>query len=142
MKKFLFGILSVFVLALFTSCELSTSDIEESTKELIIQKFKEGGQKLVINDLKLIHVSGNNYKGLCECAVDGQKIQLDVSVVCDGKNIQAEWEPTAEYKQKIIEDAFDKAGQEIDKAFDEAQKEFENALDEAADEALDESFAE
>ncbi len=108
MKKFISYFLSVIAsVVIFSSCSMSTSDVERETKKLMVDKFKEDGQKLVIKELTLIHESGNSYKGLADCTLDGEEIQLDLSVLCDGNNIQAEWAPTAEYLQQALEYAAD-----------------------------------
>ena len=93
----------------------------------MIEKFKSDGQNLVITDLKLIHETGNSYKGLADCTLDGEEIQLDVSVLCDGENIQAEWAPTAEYQQKALNQALEETGQEINKAYEQAEQEINRA---------------
>ncbi len=108
MRRLFLIVLGLFVsVVVFYSCSLSTSDIEKETKDLMINKYKEDGQKLVINDLTLIHDHGNSYKGIADCILDGERIQLDLSVLCDGNNIQAEWEPTAEYWQQAFEEALE-----------------------------------
>ena len=134
MKKSSLLLFSLIAL-LFVSCTMSTSDIERETKKLMIEKFKSDGQNLVITDLKLIHETGNSYKGLADCTLDGEEIQLDVSVLCDGENIQAEWAPTAEYQQKALNQALEETEQEINKAYEQAeqeinrsQKEFEETM--------------
>lgn len=129
MKKsslFLLGLMAV----LFVSCGLSTSDIENETKKLMVEKFKGDGQNLVIKDLTLIHEAGNSYKGVADCTLDGERIQLDVSVLCDGENIQAEWAPTAEYQQKALNQAMEEAEQEMNQAYEQAEQELNKAQEE------------
>ena len=142
MKKILLFMLAIVL----SSCGMSVSDIERETKELMVQEFKKEGQNLVIGSLTLVHESGNSYKGIAEATLDGEKIQLDVSVLCDGNNLQAEWEPTAAYQRKALNDALEKAQKEADKSqkeFEEemnkAQKEFEEAMDDIQDD-LDEEY--
>lgn len=42
-----------------------------------------------------------------KCTIDGDPIDLDVEVVCDGKRWAGSWEPTAEYYQQYLEDLWD-----------------------------------
>ena len=71
---------------------------------MMVEKMKEKGQTLNISDFTLVHQDGNNYTGLATCTLDGEKMDLDVKVVYDGSNFQAEWAPTAEYQQKALEE--------------------------------------
>ena len=135
----------------FLSCGVSISEIEDDTKELMVEKFKEDGQKLVVKSLSLINESGHKYSGIADCILDGEKIQLDVTVLCDGNNIQAEWEPTAEYLQKSAEKAqkqfekeMDEVQKQLEKEIDNAQKEYEeiNAEIESIEHELDDDYDE
>ena len=67
------------------------SNIEKTTKEIMVKEYKKDGSNLVIKDLSLTHKSGNEYKGIAECTLDGQNVQFVLDVVSDGKTVQAEW---------------------------------------------------
>ena len=81
-----------------------TEMLQNEVKKMMVEKMKERGQTLNITDLTLVHQDGNNYTGLATCTIDGEKMDLDVVVVYDGSNFQAEWAPTAEYQQKALEE--------------------------------------
>ena len=81
-----------------------TDMLQSEVQKMMVEKMKEKGQSLVISDFTLVHQDGNNYTGLAACTLDGEKMDLDVKVVYDGSSCQAEWAPTAEYQQKVIEE--------------------------------------
>ena len=81
-----------------------TDMLQKEVKNGMIEKMKEKGQTLKVTDFTLVHKDGNNYTGLATCTLDGERIDLDVTVVYDGKSYTAEWIPTAEYQQKVLED--------------------------------------
>ena len=85
-------------------CSGTTVDLENEVKTMMIDTMKEKGQNLSISQLTLVHQEGNNYTGIAKCILDGEKIDLDVDVVFDGEKFQAEWAPTAEYQQKVLEE--------------------------------------
>lgn len=70
----------------------TNSDLEKTTKELIIDDFKKRGSTCVIKDISLVHKSGNEYTGLAECVVDGVAAQYSLKVTYDGTTVLAEWE--------------------------------------------------
>lgn len=48
---------------------------------------------MVIKDLTLVKESDNKYDGIATCTLDGEDIELDVDVTCDGDNVIASWQP-------------------------------------------------
>ena len=96
MKKIYSTVMVALLFAMslcFASCGPSTSDIEETTKQIIVDKVKEAGSTLVIKDLTLVKESDNKYDGIATCTLDGEDIELDVDVTCDGDNVIASWQP-------------------------------------------------
>ena len=75
-------------------CSSNTSQIETVTKNLMKEKIEEDGNTLLFKDFTLVHKSGNEYTGIAECKVNGEDVQYSVKVICDGTNVQAEWELT------------------------------------------------
>jgi hypothetical protein len=73
----------------------SSSEPENTTKQIMVEEFKKQGSNLVIKDLTLVHKSGNEYSGIAECTVDGDAAQYAVKVIYDGNKVQAEWELSA-----------------------------------------------
>ena len=86
------GIGTVLWVALSVLGGSSVSEIEKTTKELMIEKSKEDGINLVIKDLTLVHKSGNEYTGIAECIVEGENVQYSLKVIADDRNVQAEWQ--------------------------------------------------
>ena len=68
------------------------SNIEKTTKEIMVKETQKRGSTLVVKDITLTHRSGNEYTGVAECTLDGQNVQFALEVVSDGKTVQAEWE--------------------------------------------------
>lgn len=99
------AIVLIIIIAASSAGGSSDTDVlEKEVKKVIVDKMKEKGSTLVITDFGLIHQEGNNFKGIASCTLDGEKIDLDVNVVYDGKKFQAEWAPTEEYQAQIIEE--------------------------------------
>ena len=73
------------------------SEIEAATKEIMVEEFKKQGVNCVVKDLTLVHKSGNEYSGIANCKVDGEDAQFSLNVLCDGTNVQAEWELSSVY---------------------------------------------
>lgn len=93
-KAFVWGCASLGAsIGLMLSMEgCSNNEPENTTKVLMVEKFKEQGISLIVKDLTLVHKSGNEYSGIAECTVDGEAAQFAIKVIYDGKNVQAEWE--------------------------------------------------
>lgn len=70
----------------------SKSDIEKTTKEIMVERYKKEGVNLVVKSLYLVHKRGNEYSGIAECKVDGVDVQFSLKVLSDGQAVQAEWE--------------------------------------------------
>ena len=138
MKKYFLTLATVTLFAIgFAASDDSKSDIEmlqEEVSKMMVEKTKEKGKTLKISNFHLIHQDGNIYTGLATCTLDGEKVDLDVNVVYDGNNFQAEWAPTAEYQQKAWEDAWDQAEKDYDKAVKEAEEEANRAAQELEEE--------
>ena len=94
----------IIIVAANTCGGSDTEMLQKEVKKMIVEKTKEKGQTLTISSFTLVHQDGNNYTGIASCTLDGEKVDLDVKVVYDGSSFQAEWEPTAEYKQKALEE--------------------------------------
>jgi len=86
-----------------------SDQLEKDVKKEMIKTAKEKGYTLVVNDFALVKEShdSNKYSGIAKCTIDGEPIDLDVEVVCDGKRWHGSWEPTAEYYQQYLEDLWD-----------------------------------
>lgn len=97
---------TIIIVAVNMSGGSDTDMLQKEVKKMMVEKMKEKGQALNISEFTLVHQDGNNYTGLAICTLDGEKIDLDVKVVYDGSNFQAEWAPTAEYQQKALEELF------------------------------------
>lgn len=82
----------LIVIIAANTCNSSTSNIEQTTKEIMVEKFKKEGMNLEVKSLNLVHKSGNEYTGLAECKVDGEDAQFSLKVISDGQTVQAEWE--------------------------------------------------
>ena len=97
----------VFLIVIVAANMVGGSDtdmLQKEVKKMMIDKMKENGHSLVVKDFTLVHQDGNKYTGIATCTFDGEKMDLDVKVVYDGNSFQAEWEPTAEYQQKALEE--------------------------------------
>ena len=106
-----FGIICVGIAA----SRMNYSDrLEKDVKAEMVKKAKEEGHTLVVKDFALVKESENShiYSGLAKCTLDGEPIDLDVEVVCDGKKWTAHWAPTDEYLLQNLEDLWDDALEE------------------------------
>ena len=92
MKKLFFICVLSLSVGLLSSCGVSADDVTEETKELMIKEFKKEGNVLKFTDFHLIHESGNKYRGIASCTVDGESADFNVEVLCDGERIEAQWE--------------------------------------------------
>ena len=92
MKKLFFICVLSLSVGLLSSCGVSTDDVTEQTKELMIKEFKKEGANLKFTDFHLIHESGNKYRGTASCTIDGESADFNVEVLCDGERIEAQWE--------------------------------------------------
>ena len=133
-KWWLYGLIAVVVVivcGLFFNSGLSTSELQEEVKKLMIEETKSSGQNLTLSDLTLVHQEGNIYSGLAKGTLDGNSIELDVKVVYDGNNVSAEWKPTAKYLQKEFNRQMKKADDEYNrqmKKLEEEQRKYEEEL--------------
>lgn len=98
---------AVTVVYLFVANSGVNGEPEYTTKQLMVEEFKEQGLNLVVKDLNLVHKSGNEYSGSAECSVDGEPAQYALKVIYDGHTVRAEWELSA-----IRGDAFDDEAEE------------------------------
>ena len=92
---------------LLSSCASSTDDLEREVKKAMIENAKSNGQNMTISNFALVHKGGNDYTGIATCTIDGERMDLNVYVVCDGSKFQAEWAPTEEYQAKELEKVWD-----------------------------------
>lgn len=86
------GIGTILWIAISSLGGSPNSEIEAATKEIMVEEFKKQGVNCVVKDLTLVHKSGNEYSGIANCKVDGEEAQFSLNVLCDGTNVQAEWE--------------------------------------------------
>ena len=86
------AIVFLIIIVAANTCGGSTSDIEKTTKEIMVERFKKEGVNLVVKSLNLVHKSGNEYSGIAECTVNGEDAQFSLKVLSDGQTVQAEWE--------------------------------------------------
>lgn len=82
MKKILnLGLIAL--MAIISSCSMSTSDVAEETRSLFNSKGSELG--LVAKDVTLTKIGENSYKGLITIS-DGEDVQdFTILVTCDGE---------------------------------------------------------
>ena len=85
----------LIVIVAANTCGGSKSNIEKTTKEIMVDRYKKEGINLVVKKLNLVHKSGNEYTGIAECKVDGEDAQFSLKVISDGQTVQAEWEVSA-----------------------------------------------
>lgn len=74
-------------------CSSTTNSIEETAKDIMIEEFKEDGTTLVFKDFRLVHKSGNEYTGVADCYVNGDRIKYSLKAFSDGRSVQIEWVP-------------------------------------------------
>lgn len=134
----LWSLLITFIACfMFFGCTADKGALEKEVKKIMVETMREKGQNMTITQLSLVHQGGNNYEGLAEGTLDGEKIQLDVYVVYDGENVKAEWQPTAAY----VQEQTNKAIEENNREYERQMKEYQKQVDEyqrQADEALQE----
>lgn len=83
----------------------TNNQVEKTTKTIMIQKSLENGIVLDVKDITLVHKSGNEYTGIAECEVNGEKVQYSLKVTYDGINVVAEWVPSnIEFEDSETED--------------------------------------
>ena len=124
--------LTVFIASfMFIGCTVDKGSLENEVKKIMVETMREKGQNLTITKFSLVHQDGNNYEGLAEGTLDGEKIQLDVYAVYDGENIKAEWQPTAAYIQEMNNKIEEETQREIDEQMKEIQKQQEEYQREA-----------
>lgn len=128
-----------FVLAMMLSaalggCSSSSNNtvadrtsLENEVKKIMIENMRGQGHNISITQLSLVHQGGNNYEGIADGTFDGSSMQWDVYAVCDGVNVKAEWQPSAEYIQKETNRIIEKQQREYNKIMNEYQKQVEKA---------------
>ncbi|GEM_PF-3594787 len=84
-KVYCISLLSLFFLG---SCNLSTWDLEEEVKDSVTEKL--AGTGVYVTDLTLVHQSGNDYTGTITLSAEGEELELDINVICDGRSFQYE----------------------------------------------------
>ena len=87
------GIIASFSLYFINNCATNTQ-VEKTTKAIMIEKSIENGIVLDVKDITLVHKNGNEYTGIAECEVNGEKVQYSLKVTYDGINVVAEWVPS------------------------------------------------
>lgn len=82
----------------FVSCEISLSDVEKTTKEIIVEEYEKEGSTMVINDLTLTQKNKSKkvYTGTATGTLDGDKVKLkitsNVASSDSGDMVFAKWE--------------------------------------------------
>jgi hypothetical protein len=81
-------LLCMFAVFSLVSCQPTTEQLEEEVKKLAREKFL--GTGVYVDDVTLVHKGGNDYKGIITLSSDGETEDLEINVVCDGRNFQYE----------------------------------------------------
>ncbi len=65
----------------FVSCEISLSEVEKTTKEIIVEEYEKEGSTMIIDDLTLTKKNDGmkTYKGTATGTLDGEKVKLSIT---------------------------------------------------------------
>lgn len=83
--------MSVLMLLALCGCEMSTEDIANEAKQMMVDEFQSEGEELVVEDFSLVNEGGNKYHGICKATVDGVDAEFDVNVIYDGETIHVQY---------------------------------------------------
>jgi hypothetical protein len=88
MKK----ILLLILIILIYSCNQSTEELSKKVKKDIYLEFsKFDGGHFKIQSFNLVHLEGNNYKGVLKCYIWNLNASYDVDVTTDGDRYIYHW---------------------------------------------------
>lgn len=84
------GVLLLLMVAI-TSCSMSNAEIARTVQTSMQEKFNTDPNVrqlgLLVNDVQVVRIEGNSFRGLATIAYKGQAYSVDVEVTADGQNV-------------------------------------------------------
>ena len=81
----------LLLLLVSTSCTMSNAEIARTVQTSMQEKFNTDPNVrqlgLLVNDVQVVRIEGNSFRGLATIAYKGQTYSIDVDVTADGQNV-------------------------------------------------------
>lgn len=144
MKALIVGCLVVCI-ALFAGCRKNLAQIAEQVKSEMQQEFtkKPGLKKLVVEDVRLVKKSEEDFVGVATGNINGEQVKFDVSCKYDGSSVlwnaelsegcleALQMKEAARETYQLLKESWPKVKSSVGEQFDAAKKSVAEGYDAA-----------